>query len=417
MRVLILTQYYLPEVGAAQTRLAAFARELRRRSHDVEVVTAMPNHLTGRTLNGYRGKVYVREDIDGVAVQRTWVYAATGTGLPRVFNYISFTITSLFAILRARRPDLIFVESPPLTLGVAGWLASVYHRAPMVFNVSDLWPDAVRDLGVVRGGPVLRAAELLEAWIYRRASLVNAVTDSVATVLRTAKRVPESKIRFLPNGVDIERFYPQPPDDGLRERLGLGDKPVLLYAGTHGIGMGLDHLVDAASLLAEEAVVLFVGAGPVKPALVNHARRIGTKNVLFVDPVPLEEMPAYLSISRAAVVTLVRAGVRRGARPAKIFPALASGIPIIYSGDGEGADLVEQAGAGMVVAPEDPHAIAGAMRALIADPELHDEMSRNARNVAVERFQWSSIVEQWLCSIGAVGTVERAEPRCFVADP
>jgi colanic acid biosynthesis glycosyl transferase WcaI len=401
VRILILTQYYPPEIGAAQARLSAFAYQLGRRGHSVEVVTAMPHHLIGRTYEGYRRKFYIREILDGVTVHRTWLYAATGTGLRRMLNYLSFTVTCIFGLLRARRPDLIFVESPPLTLGISGWFGSVVHRVPLVFNVSDLWPDSVRELGVMRDGFTLRAAEGLESWIYRRATIVNAVTDGIASSLRSQKAVPPAKLRLFPNGVDVDRFSPGPPDERLREHLHLDDCPVLLYAGTHGIVAGLPHVLDAAILLAGEAIVVFVGAGPVKPMLIARARNLEVKNVRFVDPVPLDEMPSYYSIATAAIVPAVRSSARLGMRPAKLFPAFSCGIPVIYSGEGEGADLVRQVGAGVVVPPEDATAIAQGMRGLIADPDLSSEMGRNGRKGAVERFAWSMIVDSWLRSIGA----------------
>jgi colanic acid biosynthesis glycosyl transferase WcaI len=405
VRVLILTQYYPPEIGAAQARLSAFAQQLRCRGHTVEVVTAMPHNLTGRTYAGFERTFYLREVVDGVTVHRTWVYAATGAGIRRIFNYLSFTATSIFGLLRARRPDLIFVESPPLTLGISGWLGSIVHRVPFVFNVSDLWPDSVRELGVIRKGPVIRAAEWLESWIYRRAAIVNAVTNGIASTLQTKKRVPITKLRLFPNGVDIHRFSPEPPDERLRERLRLDGRPVLLYAGTHGIVAGLPCVLDAAILLRDEAMVVFVGAGPAKPMIVARARKLGIENVRFVDPVPLERMHSYYSLASAAIVTAVRSSAELGMRPAKLFPAFSCGVPVIYSGEGEGANLVKEIAAGIVVPPEDPEAIANAMRMLISDAELRGELGRSGRKAAMERFSWSTIVDSWLRSIGATHEV------------
>src|SRR5579872_4932670 len=208
MRVLILSQYYAPEIGAPQVRLAALARELRMRGHEVEVVTAMPNHLLGRTYDGYRGRLYLRERIDGVVTHRTWIYAATGTGVGRIANYVSFACTSLFGLLRARRADVIFVESPPLFLSLPGWLTACAHRAKLIFNGVDLWPDSVQDLGVMRDGAMLRGARWFEAWTYRRADIVNAVTDGIADSLHGRKHVPSEKLRFLPNGIDVAAFAP-----------------------------------------------------------------------------------------------------------------------------------------------------------------------------------------------------------------
>jgi colanic acid biosynthesis glycosyl transferase WcaI len=401
MRVLILTQYYPPEIGAPQTRLAALARELRRRGHDVEVVTAMPHHLLGRVYEGYRGKLYMRERIEGVRVHRTWVYAATGTGARRMFNYLSFTLSSLFALLAVRRPDVVFVESPPLFLSVPGWLAALVHRAKLVFNVADLWPDSVSELGVLNEGPLLRAASALEAWTYRRSDLINAVTEGIDRTLREKKGVPASKLRFLPNGIDIERFTPQPPDPLLRARLGLDERKVFIYAGTHGIAQGLHTLVHAAAQLPREAILLFVGSGPVKPYLVQLVRERKIENVRFHDPVPLERMPSFFALAYASIVPLVRSDLMRGARPSKLFPAFSCGVPVIYSGEGEGAALVTDAGAGVAVPPEDPHALAEAMRAMIAAPQERATMALSARRLVEERFTWSSIVDRWLREIDA----------------
>lgn len=400
MRVLILTQYYPPEIGAPQTRLAAFARELRRRKHEVEVVTAMPHHLTGRVYDGYRRKFYMRERIDGVDVHRTWVYAATGTGLKRIWNYLSFAFSSLFALFRVRRPDVVFVESPPLFLSVPGWLAARLHRSALVFNVADLWPDSVRELGVMRDGVMLRLAGQLEAWSYRRADIVNAVTQGIAATLREKKQVPRSKIAFLPNGIDVETFVPREFDEALAKKLRVCGKPVFIYAGTHGIAQGLHHIVDAAAHVKDEAYVLFVGSGPTKPMLVERARRAGATNVVFSEPVPLSSMPRYFSIATASIVPLVNTPLMAGARPSKIFPSLACGVPVLYCGEGESAALLSGAGAGIVVPPEHPAAVAAAMRRLLDDPQLRAGMSARARALAVERFAWSSIVGDWLHASG-----------------
>lgn len=396
MRVLILTQYYPPEIGAPQTRLAALARELLRRGHQVEVVTAMPHHLIGRVHEQYRGKFYVRERIDGVRVHRTWVYAASGTGLRRMLNYLSFTLSSFLGLALARRADAIFVESPPLFLSVPGWLAALAHRAKLIFNVADLWPDSVRELGVLQSGPLLALASRLEAWTYRRADYVNAVTEGIDRVLRTEKHVPANKLRFLPNGIDTDRFTPRSANPGLRTRLRLDQRPVFIYAGTHGIAQGLHTLVHAAAQVKEEAIVLFVGSGPVKPYLVQLARERRLENVRFCDPVPLDDMPEYFALAYASIVPLVRSNLMRGARPSKLFPAFACGVPVIYSGEGEGAALVTEAGAGIAVPPEDPHELAAAMRRLIGDPQLRARMALCARSLASERFTWSSIVDRWL---------------------
>ncbi len=395
VRVLLLTQYYPPEIGGAQTRLAAFCGELLRAGHCVDVVTAMPHHLLGRVYDGYRRRFWMHERVDGVDVWRTWVYAATGKGIARAINYLSFTFSSLLGVLRVKRPDMVFVESPPLTLGISGLLAARIFRAPLIFNASDLWPDSVRDLGVLREGPLLRLLFALEVFLYQQSAVVNAVTDGIARTLQRDKGVPAEKIGFLPNGVDLELFAPRPPDDALCAELRIGNKPVLLYAGTHGIGMGLENVVEAARLLGNDAVIVFVGDGPTKSDLVRRSHAARLENVRFVDAVPLREMPRFYSIATASVVPLVRVGVTLGARPSKLFPSLASGVPVIFSGEGEGAKLVAGADAGIAVAPEDSGAIADAMRALASDERTRRRLAQNARTLAL-KFGWPAVVERWL---------------------
>lgn len=397
MRFLILTQYFPPEIGAPQTRLAAVAGELVRLGHEVEVVTAMPNHLVGRVYEGYRGRFYVREHWRGIPVHRTWVYASMGTGFPRLLNYLSFCFSSLFALIRIRKPDVVFVESPPLFLAFPGWLAARRAKAKLVFNVADLWPDAVADFGVLREGTMLRLAGHLEAWAYRSASYVNAVTEGIAERLRDGKDVAPGKILYLPNGVDTKVLRPQEADHQLAQRLGLTGKTVFLYAGTHGIVHGLEHVVRAAKLVEKDNIaVVFLGAGTMKAALIELARTLDAKNVVFHDPIPLERTPAFYSIACASIVTVVRSRHAKGARPSKMFSSLACAVPVLYSGEGEGAEIVRAAHAGVVVEPEDAEALARAMIELRNRPDLRARMSQNARRTAEGQFSWKRIVEEWV---------------------
>jgi len=163
VRFLFLTQYFPPETGAPQVRLASLVRELSRLGHQVEIVTAFPNYPTGAIFPEFRGKLYQRDAWEGMTVHRTWVYPCMGGGLKRILNYISFTITCAWGLLRSKRADCVFVESPPLFLSIPGWIASRLWRARLIFNVADLWPDSVEQLGIMREGPALRFARALEA--------------------------------------------------------------------------------------------------------------------------------------------------------------------------------------------------------------------------------------------------------------
>jgi glycosyltransferase involved in cell wall biosynthesis len=399
MRFLFLTQYFPPEIGASQVRLGAFTRELVRLGHEVEVVTALPNYPHGRVFPGYRGRLFMRDRWEGIPVHRVWSYAALGGGVKRMLNYGSFTATVLLGVLRARRPDYIFVESPPLFLSVPAYIASRLTRAPFIFNVADLWPDSVREMGILKDGPLLRFAEWLEKWTYPRAGFVNAVTEGIRDVLIEKKGVPPERVLFLPNGVDTALFRPDEPDTQLAEELGLQGRRVILYAGTLGLAQGLDVALDALKMIRDElpeVLLLFIGSGSDRARLERLVESEKLPNVRFMDPRDLAFVARLYSVAFAGFASLKNLPLFDGARPSKIFPVMAAGKPVIYSGAGEGARLIEKANAGVVVPPEDPAALAEAIRALVWDPARAAELGRNGRRFAEQNLAWSALVGDWL---------------------
>lgn len=396
MRFLVLTQYYLPEIGAPQVRLTAVIRELIKLGHEVEVVTAMPNHPNGRIFPEYRGEFYRREEWEGVPLHRVWLYASTGAGVKRIVNYLSFTFTSLWGLFQAKRPDYIFVESPPLFLSMPAYLASLIWRRPIIFNVADIWPDAARELGLIQNETILKTAERLEHWSYRRAKYVNTVTDIFLDTLKTKKNLPLNKLLFLPNGIDTELFQPKPPDYGLLNNLGLTGKKIFLYAGTHGYAHNMEIALEAAKLVeAQDASIalLFVGDGSEKAKLVAMAKAMDLKNVTFLDPVPPAQVARLYSISVAGLSTL------RGSyntRPVKIFASMSCARPVVYSGKGEGATIIDAAKAGVIIPPEDAEGLAKAMVDLANNDGLASRLGKNGRRYVKEKMQWSALVENWL---------------------
>ena len=252
MKFLILTQYFAPEIGASQVRLGYLCRELKAAGHGVEIVTAMPHHPAGQIFPEYRGHFYLRDQWQGLTVHRVWLFAASGSNLKRLLSYASFTLTCLLGMARAERPDYIFVDSPPLFLGVSGWIAAKSWNVPLIFNVADLWPDSVRDLGIMKDGALVNFAYALERWIYGHSAAVTAVTEGIRNSLLNTKRLPAEKVLFLPNGVDTALFRPGVSDEALKQRLGLAGKKIILYAGNHGYAGAVETVLYAAQQLRRE---------------------------------------------------------------------------------------------------------------------------------------------------------------------
>ena len=399
MNFLFLTQYFAPETGAAPIRLAAIIRQLRRLGHDVEVVTAMPNYPVGRIFDGYRGRFYTCDIWEGVRVHRVWLYAALGKGWRRYLNYLTFTLMSFLGIFKAGKADCLFVESPPLSLSVPAFFYSRLRNVPFVLYVADLWPDAVRDnLGLNREGVTLKLVRALERWSYRKADYVCAVTEGILSELQS-RRVPQSKLLFLPNGVDVDQFAPMPPDHGLRHELGLQNKEIVLYAGTHGYAHGMEQILGAAKVLQErrpQCHFVFVGDGSAKPVMIRQAKELGIRNVSFLDPVPPEQVRRLFSIALCGIVSLNESSISQHTRPVKSLTAMGCGRPVVYIGPGEGGRLVKNANSGFVLERGDPDAIAEAICHLAADPRLAESLGQNGRKFIEENLPWQLLVDRWL---------------------
>jgi glycosyltransferase involved in cell wall biosynthesis len=394
MRLLIVSQYFPPETGAAQVRLLAFAREFRRLGHEVEVVTAMPNYPGGQILPAYRGRWRLTENYEGLTVRRAWLWAAKGAGIGRLLNYGSFMITALLPLPSVGRPDVIFVESPPITMFLTGLAyRRRFPRALLVNNVADQWIEVMRDLGIVSSPRILGWLHGFVRFAYRRADLITTVTHRIVDDLIRNQGVAAEKVLLLPNGADPAMPGDEAEAEQLLVDLGLSDRRLALCIGTHGYIHGMEALLDAAAELADlpDLVILLIGDGSEKGRLVELARARGLDNVRFADPVP---PAAVLPLYRRAVVglsTLRDLPIASSARPVRALNAMAAGVPVVYAGAGEGAELVRAAGAGIVTPAGDGLAIAAAIRQLMADPAAARAMGDAGKAYIARHLAWPAI--------------------------
>lgn len=402
MRFLIVTQYFPPEIGAPQVRLASLAKTLLAKGHSVEVITGMPNHPTGRIFSEYRRHFYKAEYWNGCRVYRIWLYAALGTGFKRILNYFSFALFSIIPLLRASRPEVIFVESPPPFVMVPAVFINFFWRAKLVLNVADLWPDSVVQMGVMRDGFLIKVFKLFERWCYRRAHAVNAVTQGIRNILIVDKNVSSSKVLFFPNGADTETFRPRESDQALADQLDLAGKSVILYAGTLGYAQGLEVALQAMASVREampEVCLVLIGDGSARSELVRFAQNLALTNVRFLPPNTPDYVAQLYSLAKAGLATLKPLPLFEGARPSKVFPIMASAKPVIYCGSGEGARLIEDACAGIVVPPGDSDGLAEAIATLIRNPEKAQRYGQNGRDYVVKNLSWGKIIDDWLAQL------------------
>ena len=396
-RWLILTQYYPPEVGAPQIRLRSVARELKKHNIDVEVLTAMPNYPAGKVFPGYTGCWKMREVIDGVPIRRTWIFGGTGRSpIVRLANYFSFTFTAMLAALFGPRPDVLFVESQPLSLGLVAILMKWLRGVPYIYNVPDLQIDVARQMGFMKNNLFLRVAWGLENFFLRQSWKVSTVTHRFIEHFQS-RGLPAEQLTFLPNGADSEFLKPQETCQEMLKRWGLKGKKVFVYVGTHAYYHGLDTLIEAATILRDKSNIAFlmIGNGPERPRLKEMVAERQLTNVVFGES-PYEEMDRLYSIAYASVATLRNIDVAKSMRLSKIFPSLSCKVPVIYAGIGEAAELLKANKCGVAVTPEAPDLLAQAIEKLAQDPTARDEMGLCGRRLVEKEYSWSAIVERWL---------------------
>jgi glycosyltransferase involved in cell wall biosynthesis len=408
MRIGIHTQYYTPEIGAPQARLSDLARRFVARGHEVHVIAAMPNYPTGRVLPGYP-RWWHREHDGTSQVTRSFIYPVQQVSLvPRLLSYGSFTTSSLLAGLAALpRLDYLLTESPPLFLGMSGYLLSRAKSARWIFNVSDLWPESAVRIGVLREGAALSLARNLEAFCYRHASLVTGQSRGILDDIR--RRFPGVPTYHLSNGVDVSRFRADGAADPGRAGLGARHECLAVYAGLHGAAQGLGQLLEAAELLKDHVALrlVLVGDGPERAQLLERARAARLTNVRFVDAVPAERVPAVLAAADMVIACLV--GDIPGAVPSKIYEGMACGRPLVLVGSGEPASIVADTGCGVAVPPQNPSALAAAVRRLADSPALRDELGLRGRAAAVARYSREAIGNAFIDKLEAdPGLVHRA---------
>ena len=395
MRVLFLTHYWSPERGAPQTRLREMSVGLQRLGHEVRVVTGPPHYPTGHVLPGYSARTVSRASIDGVEVLRLpMIPRPNGGFVDRVIDQASFAAAAAAAVPAFRWADAVFVESPPLFLGLTAAFHGIVSRAPYLFHVADPWPDFPIAMGAL-DNPVARSVAFsLERLAYRRAGIVTTVSPGLVKRL-DRKPAAHGKVRLLPNGVDLARFDPEGSALVARRRLGWPETPLTIaYVGSVGLAQGVGTLIDAAAPLAAEGVtVRIVGEGFEWQQLSESVRGRGLQHIHFDPAVAASEVPTVLAAADALVVMLKRGPLYEESLPTKLVEGLAAGRPLIVSAAGEPARLVEDASAGYVAPPEDVAGLRAAIRSFVADPDRASR-GRRGRILAAERFDRQAIVAQ-----------------------
>jgi colanic acid biosynthesis glycosyl transferase WcaI len=399
MRILIYTYNYFPEPIGIAPLVTELAEGLVKRGHEVRVVTGMPNYPQRRIYEGYRGKLYLTELTNGVAVQRSYVWVRPKPSLlDRLLLEASFVVTSFIHALRGKRPDVIFITAPPLPVSVPSALLGWIHRTPIVLNLQDILPEAAINVGLLKNPKLIRIFEFLEQFAYRTATKLSVIAEDFVDHLIT-KGVPARKIVQIPNWVDVNFIHPLPKEkNAFRAEHQLTDKFVALYSGNIALTQGLETVIEAAIRLHHipNLAIVIVGEEQALQRLQQFCDGCGADNVTLLPLQPREKLPEMLAAADVGLV-VQKHNVISFNMPSKIQVLLASGCAVVASvpANGTAAKAIEQSGGGLVVPPEDPDALAAAILELYYQPEKIKMLGEKSRQYALAHYTLEQALDQY----------------------
>ena len=403
MKILYVSQYFPPEMGAPGARASELSRHWANAGHEVTVLTGFPNHPTGVVPPEYRDKfrrLVIREHIHGVQVLRTWLLPFPNRKAhERMLNYSSFCVSAATTGLFLPRPDVVIASSPQLLVGISGWWLARWKRVPFVFEVRDLWPESLAAVGMGNDSSLLhRSLAKIAGFLYRRSDRVVVVTAAFKQYLIEHWHVPGEKISVVENGVETDLFASL-PETGRRKEFGAEGKFVVAYIGTMGMAHGLETVIAAAARLRDsnpEIIFLMLGEGAEKQRIIALARERGLDNMRFLDQQPREEIPAFICASDVCLVLLKKTDLFKTVIPTKMLEFMSCGRPVILGVDGEARAILEEARGGFVIEPENSEALVKAVRYFAANREIARRAGENGREHVVQNFSRLHTAEKYI---------------------
>jgi glycosyltransferase involved in cell wall biosynthesis len=405
VKILYVSQYFPPEMGAPAARAAELAQHWAEAGHEVSVLTGFPNHPTGVVPSEWRARLrrlVYRENAGRVNVFRTWLWPLPNRKAhERMRNYASFCLSAALRGLTVPHPDVAIATSPQLLVGLSGWWIAFTRQIPFVFEVRDLWPESLIAVGAGKEDSLLyHALGAIAKFLYQRADLIVVVAPAFKDHLMRHWRIPAEKIAVVENGVETDLFAPALPaaNHALRRQLVAEGKFLVTYIGTMGNAHGLETLLDAAAHLQQQnpdVLFFLIGEGAEKARIKSLAESRGLNNVRFLDQQPREQIPAFISASDACLVLLKKTEVFKTVIPTKMLEFMSCARPVILGVDGQARQIVEEAGAGLVIEPENAKELAQAINQLAANRALGESLGQKGREHILRYFSRQEMAEKY----------------------
>lgn len=403
MKILLIHQYFLEEDDPGGSRFNEMVKVWSNEGHQISVLAGMMHYGGNEKREEYKGKFTAKKKQGDITVWRSHVSELYNSNfIGRMWGYFSFVFSSLYTGLFKVKGhyDVIIVTSPPLFVGITGYLISKLKRIPFVFEIRDLWPESAIDTGVLKNTGLIKMAYKFEKFIYRKASLINVLTPAFRKKLIEEKSVPKDKIVYIPNAADFslsDELLESFDVAKFKREEGLVGKFIITYVGAHGVANHLQQLVEAAKLLEDtNAHFLLIGQGMEKKKLIKLAKHLNCINISFIDPVPKSDVFKYILASDIGTSVLKNVDTFKTIYSNKTFDYMSCKKPILMAIDGVSRELVEDADAGVFVEPENPQDFAFKVRTYMDNQTLLEKQGINGYIYAKKHFDRNVLAKKYL---------------------
>jgi len=404
LKILLLTEYFPPEIGAGSIRAHELASRWSGES-EITVLTAFPNYPTGIIPQKYRGRIFIRERIDNLEILRVFIIPASNTGFAkRLISYISFMLSSIIqGLFVIGRQDIIIVSSPPLFVAISAYFLSRVKGIPFVLELRDLWPDILIEMGNLKNKYIIHIFKKIEHFLYKRASHIVTVS-SPAKELIVKRGISEAKVSVITNGVNVTFFSPVDKKYESKIDHNFKNKFLVSYIGTLAYQYGLDNILYTAKLLLErdDIVFLFIGEGPQKIEIKNKVKKLDLTNVKILDAVPVLKIRDYYSQADLVLVPLRNLPLLKSTIPVKLLESMAMETPVIVNAEGVSKEIMESGNAGVYVEPDNPEALRDKILYLYNEPEIRQKMGTSGRRYIEQNFDREKLAEKYLILIKSI---------------
>ncbi len=403
MKILFLSHYFPPEVNAPATRTYEHCRQWAASGHEVTVITCAPNHPKGEVFKGYKNALYDVSRVDGIKVVRVWTYITANEGfIKRTLGYVSYMVAAIFASFFVGKQDMVLSTSPQFFNGLAGFFVAKIKRSPWVLEIRDLWPESIVAVGAIKNTHIIKFLERIEAFCYRKADHIIAVTQSFKKHI-LARGGRANALSVIYNGVDLSLFdsQEQASKADAAQYFGVHYEPSMFFAayvGTHGMAHHLETILEAAEILKDHPSIRFLmaGDGSEKEKLVKMRQEKNLKNVLMLDQLPKADMPRLWQLVDASIVLLKKSDLFKTVIPSKIFESMAMRRPIVLGVEGEVADIIRESDSGVCIEPEDAEQLAEAVEHLFDHRGYAELLGDNGLHYVARTFERGQLALQFM---------------------